>query len=186
MVDDGRITEGEYNVEQITANAIVNLAVAGVGVGDKIGTGSTKWIGNEFAKNVTKNLIQQNVDGLISSVVYESWMANDLKLGIKNGWESYTSGGWLNASVSSLGQGVLDTYDTRTMLRDQQREQMKRYHKTHKSLEGFNRYDMSSMSFTNKMYYSQMRIGMSFSLSLDKYIYDLPTYIWNDLWYPKY
>ena len=187
LVNDGKITKGEYDARKITTKAIINLGTTGLGVGDKIGTGATKWIGNELVKNISKNLIQQNFDEIFSSVIYESWRANDLKNGFKRGWNSYTSGGWFNASISSLGQGVMDTYDTRTISRNQQIEQMKMYHKTHKTLSGFNGYNMNSMSFTNKIYYFQIRTGMGIRLSIGKHIYNMPKYFWgDDLLYPEY
>ncbi len=164
LLDNGTIKD--YDPALTTQNLLVEVAVGQIGIGNSIGDVVSKKIGNEFIKNATKQIIAQNVDGLISDVGLRTWQTGSLTEGLKTGWGDYTKrGGWWKYSLSGAGQGYLDTYDSKTIARNETREAMKEYSRKNKSLSGFT-YPSQPGSWMESMYYNQMKVNSQFNLRL--------------------
>jgi len=82
------------------------------------------------------------------------------------GWGDYTKrGGWWKYSLSGAGQGYMDTYDSKTIARNEARVAMKEYSKKHKTLSGYN-YASQPGSWLESLYYNQMKLNSQLNLRL--------------------
>ncbi|MGC9355490.1 MAG: RHS repeat domain-containing protein, partial [Mariniphaga sp.] len=159
-------TLNNFHPDVTTQNLFVDIAVSQLGIGNSLGDAVSKNIGNELLKNTTKQLISQNVDGLISNIGVRTWQTGSIKDGLGSGWQDYTKGGgWWKYSLSSLGQGIMDTYDSQTIARNKTREAMKDYYKGNKSFSGFN-YPNQPGTWMESLYYSQMKANTTLNLRL--------------------
>ena len=187
LLTDGTLNNFDAGVT--TQGLFVNLAVGQLGLGNTVGNAVTKNIGNEFLKNTTKQIIGQNIDGLISSVGQRTWQYG-LEDGLKVALDDYTKrGGWAKSTVSGLGQGVMDSYDFRTIARNENQEAMKEYHSKNKNLIGFE-YSLQPDTWMEGLYHSQMKYNMQLNLSVYKpsrqfFNYTLPRWYYPNL-YPGY
>lgn len=132
-------------------------------------------------------LLSQNVDGLMSSVGQRIWQTGDLREGLKKGWNDYTKGGgWAKSTAAGIGQGLMDTYDFRTIVRNENQQAMKDYHKKNKSLKGFE-YILQPDTWVESLYYSQMKYNMQLNLNVYKpnrqfFNYTLPRWYYPNLY----
>ena len=159
-------TFDNFHPDVTTQNLFVDIAVGQLGVGNSLGKAGSKIFKNELAKNISKQIISQNVDGLISSVGVRTWQTGSIKDGFKNGWQDYTKGGgWWKYSLSGVGQGIMDTYDSQTITRNRNREAMQEYYKENKSFSGFS-YPNHPGTWMESLYQSQMKASTTLNLRL--------------------
>ncbi len=188
LLNDG--TLNQFDPSTTTQGLFVNLVTAQIGLGNTVGNAVSKNIGHEFWKNVTKQVIGQNIDGLISSISQRTWQTESLIEGLKMGWNDYTKeGGWAKSTASGFGQGVMDTKDFRTIARNENMEAMKDYHAKNKNLKGFE-YTFQPDTWMESFYHSQIKFNTQINLNLYKptrqfFNYSMPKWYYPQL-YPNY
>jgi len=185
LINDGTLNQFDPGVT--TQGIFVNIVVGQIGLGKTVGNAVSKKIGNEFLKNATKQFIGQNIDGLMSIVGLRTWQTRDLGEGLKMGWNDYTKGGgWAKTTAASIGQGIMDTYDFRTIARNENLEAMKEYHAKNKSLRGFE-YTLQPDTWMESFYHSQMKYNMQLNLNIYKpsrqfFNYTLPRWYYPNIY----
>jgi len=177
----------QFDAGVTTQNLFVDLAVGQLSIGNSLGDAISKNIGNELIKNTTKQIISQNVNGLLSDVGKRIWQTGSLRDGLNMGWNDYSKqGGWWKYSLSGAGQGYMDTYDFRTIARNENKEAMKDYYKEKKTLSGFI-YPLQPDSWGEKLYHFQMKMNSSLNLRLysptrNFFNYTLPKWSYPELY----
>ncbi len=163
LIDDGQISSDEYNLGQITTNAIVGMGVSSLGVGDFMGDKASSIFSNTLAKELTSNIISSNVDGLLHSGLQGMWTEGNL-----NGFSDYFSkGGYIGATASGVSGAILNTYDPKTIEINKYKDRAKNYLKENNTLTGMraemryaNRFDIWQAK-QSVLYRSKMRNAFS-------------------------
>jgi hypothetical protein len=188
LLNDG--TLNQFDPSTTTQGLFVNLVTAQIGLGNTVGNAVSKNIGHEFWKNVTKQVIGQNIDGLISSISQRTWQTESLIEGLKMGWNDYTKeGGWAKSTASGFGQGVW-TPKTFGQLQEMGTwEAMKAYHAKIKTWKVFE-YTFQPDTWMESFYHSQIKFNTQINLNLYKptrqfFNYSMPKWYYPQL-YPNY